>query len=364
MYLMLYKVLPILFFLLIVHPIFGQTSNLHLNKCWDLAGEDIDLDVFASDNDTLLFFKEGKLISTDYEKKFLWSNESLISLKPRLVIIKDEVIYTENNKNSENPGIIIRGISKTTGLNTWIKQINTSEITEVKGLYIFKEKIAFIQESMKLLLIDLDTKTTISNNKISQFPIVDLIQNEDVLYFIDSQRNLLRYDINKSQSEILTKLNSDNNKIVNIDTKTILISNSKGEISNFSLLSNRLIWTSRMGASISSVTKYVDDFLVSSLDNYIYFISGKNGEYKWKKRLTSRNIGILDEDNEIYFSILLNQNLGYLIEPRTGKIITQINLPEDQFFTGKPIQNGTLIILPNSKGFSAYSFKECKKSRT
>lgn len=364
--LMLNKLLILVLIFLSPATLFGQNIYLQLNKCWDLNREEILFNKIASDNKSLFIPLNNALLSYDKNFQLTWTIEtgnfepSKIHLNDNEIILVTNYIedYEQNREQLQNKLYKVFSISKETGLINWQKDLLISKEYKIINSYLINQKLILTINNSDLLTLNLKDKSIENTSKSNNIPIVNSYSFEDSFYLINTEKKLIKYNFsNKIKEYLLTSEFED--KIIFANDKNLLFANNKGEISNYDLTKRKSIWTTRIGAEISSITKYNDYFLISSLDNYLYFLSYKNGEFKWRKRFEGRIIGELYQSKSIYISLILNSNQGFILEPNTGKIIDQIILNEDQYFIGKPIFIEEHIILPYNKGIFIFKMGQC-----
>lgn len=99
----------------------------------------------------------------------------------------------------------------------------------------------------------------------------------------------------------------------------VLAGDRRGHVVFFTT-DNKIFWKFKSGAAVSSVAETDEGVLVTSLDNFVYFLSDYNGDVIWKRRLPGRLVeGGLIVDN--YLVVLLyGENSGYAIDMKTGKV--------------------------------------------
>lgn len=366
---MLNKLLVIISIFIYSTNLIGQPSYLQINKCWELNREDILAKEIASDNEILIIPLTNGISTYDKNFELLWSINTDALQPVKIFIINHEIIiigkYSEETKqviektNEINNFYKIISVSKQTGLINWQKNLSDTKESQIINYALVNQKLIMTTVDSKLIEIDLNNRHIESNSINSNHQIQNSIIFEKSLYFISSENQLIKFDLENSNLQPILKTEIQTSKIIYSDNQEMLLSNKKGEIIKYNLNKGKASWKTRIGAEISSIAKYKGDFLISSIDNYLYLISTEYGEFIWRKRFEGRIIGEIFEGNNLYISVLLNSNQGFITNPKTGKIINQIILENDEYFTGKPIISNENIILPYNKGIILYKFGKC-----
>lgn len=355
---MLNKILSLSLVFFFATNLFGQSSYLQLNKCWELSREDLLNDWIASDNEIIIIPTiNSNIFAINIKNNLLWSNESNGELVSKIIIIQNNFFYL--TKNSNTNGLFLNSVSKQTGLINWVKEISRNKELEITDLFSIKERPIIITKTGNLLLFDSNNEKIDSETILPNFPSTNVIQSDDTFYYINSEEQLTRYSITTRKTDNIITTKSSENILFSINQSEILLGDNRGEIKKIDALNKKILWSVRTGGQITSVIKIADEYLVSSIDNYLYLINSKNGGFKWRKRLNGRTIGGLERLNSVYISPIINTNLLLFSEISKGKTVNQVNLPENDFFTGKPIIIGENIIIPTNRGLFNYKLGKC-----
>ncbi len=99
---------------------------------------------------------------------------------------------------------------------------------------------------------------------------------------------------------------------------------------------------------------------MTSLDNFIYKISIRNGDIIWKRRLPGRvPQGVLVTDKFV-FALIYGENSSYLIDTKKGKLIDQMFRAEKNYHDQAPILlNDRNIVFASGKSIESYSVNGC-----
>jgi outer membrane protein assembly factor BamB len=127
----------------------------------------------------------------------------------------------------------------------------------------------------------------------------------------------------------------------------------KGFVNSFDTNSNSLTWSVRHGGEISSLSLVSNGVLVTSLDNFVYFISLNKGKNVWRRRLAGRiTVKPLIVGNFAVIVTAVSKN-AVVIDLRNGKVVNQISLTDIGFILSKPlVLQNSLVFLTNKGIFS------------
>jgi len=152
-------------------------------------------------------------------------------------------------------------------------------------------------------------------------------------------------------------------KFENISSKSsvlrenyLIIGNSTGEIIKtiYSEGKIHVDWKIKTGGSISNLLVLEGNVLATSLDNFIYLFSLNDGKLRWKRRVSGRIIR-----NPLIFknyAVVVNSadNYSSVIDLRDGKVVNQVQIEDDNSFSGSPTIFRNFLILQSYKGIYFY----------
>jgi outer membrane protein assembly factor BamB len=133
----------------------------------------------------------------------------------------------------------------------------------------------------------------------------------------------------------------------------------RGNLVRFDTEEKSLSWKYKNGARIGAVRSTERGILAASYDNFVYLLSGYNGDIRWKKRLPGRTAGMtVVGDTAVVLTI--GDPTAVLISLETGKQVGQVTTTEDDLFTFPPVVTGDQMIFFSSAQVVAKSTKVCR----
>jgi outer membrane protein assembly factor BamB len=118
-------------------------------------------------------------------------------------------------------------------------------------------------------------------------------------------------------------------------------------------------WRYKNGARIGVVRGTERGILAASNDNFVYLLSGYNGDIRWKKRLSGR-IASMTVNGEIGVVVAVGDPTAVLINLENGKQLGQYLSGESELFTFAPIISGDQILFFTGSEIAARSTKPCR----
>ncbi len=341
----------------------GQDSaSLTIDKCWEYQSDGLSKYEMASDNEVNLYFSnsDGSIIALDKNGKVIWTTEIGKIITSKIIYDNQKLFFTAKSLDNSTD-LSLYSISSLTGITNWKKDIQFSkgadsinDISMSNGYFIVSEKDG------NLVIIDSINGEIIVNKEKTMTIVSNIITRNHELIYITENKKLVSYNLSAKSQNIITALNEKFTQIDRLTDNQILLTNSLGKITALDTKSGKITWKNRVGGAVTSLSISQNDLIISSVDNYIYNISLINGKIKWRRRLENRNSSILLKKNKLIFSSIINENKTVVINQAEGKIINQISLPGENYFTGSPLIIGENVLLSSNIGISLHSVNGCK----
>ena len=321
-----------------------------------------------------------RILASDNEFNVIFTNDNfwIISLNPDTNLenwktqtggkLEGEAVSDETNlyfltsfeNESGEKNYTLNSISSKTGITSWQKKLTTSNIFSLNQSK--NRDLLFLKIGEKSLTAVSKDSGEIRWTKEFTTSLVTVDTSKPAHLGIVLEDRLIR--ISTASGNVLdeTKLKKSPVTSSVINGSYFLLGYSNGEIRSVSAGENEVLWKIKTGAGISGIAEYEEQALVTSLDNFIYLFSLSGGKLKWKKRVAGRiNFKPLILGD---FALVVNtgDNSTSVIDLRDGKVVNQISLEQDIYFSGQPFVIGSYIVLQTSKGLQMFANtnNECK----
>ena len=117
----------------------------------------------------------------------------------------------------------------------------------------------------------------------------------------------------------------------------------------------RLRWRARTGAEVQAVAHTPRGLVVASLDNFVYFLSLRNGARLWKRQLAGR---IASQPLALSDSALfapLSGDACVVLDLKDGKQINNLPVGEGNNMAASPVTSGQMLLLTTRQGLIAFA---------
>ena len=373
-----FSTLPILIIFLFCNSFLSGQAELIANppyqSCWGLTERVTNK--IASDNENKLFIpnSSGSIKTIDVNKNEIWSFElgGEIASQP---IYKDKTLYVLSKVNKS----IDREMEETDTVDYFISAINAeSGISIWRKEYKSKQTPILLARQDKIIVFLNNYKSTRIDELSLSFITLNASKGDEVFERNYNFNIKLFYEISDEDIVILTSAN----KIVffsTINGDLTSFNGSAGDIQTGAVFNKGLILTDdkgilyfidptgrksrlkiRFGAKITHIVFLRDNFLITSLDNFIYLISADGRKIIWKKRFAGR---IVEKPTVIQNAIIAfsqGDNSLYFINPDDGKVFSRITVSEGEEIIESPLILNNLIIVTTNSGIKTFSSGKCE----
>lgn len=115
------------------------------------------------------------------------------------------------------------------------------------------------------------------------------------------------------------------------------------------------LWRRRAGTSVQTLTATPAGLLVASRDNFVYFLSHKNGNRLWKKQLPGRVAGppVVSPDSALF--AILGGEVCVALSLADGKQVNTLALGEGNAVSMPPQIVAPFVIVPTRNGLIAFA---------
>ena len=139
--------------------------------------------------------------------------------------------------------------------------------------------------------------------------------------------------------------------------KTIYTGSADGYVTALRDAGGRLetLWRRRAGTSVQSLTSAPAGLLVTSRDNFVYFLSHRNGNRLWKKQMPGRVVGapVVSADSALF--ALMGGEVCVALSLTDGKQVNTLALGEGNSASTPPQLVGAYVIVPTRNGLIAFA---------
>jgi len=334
--------------------ILGQEYNAQTSpfkRCWKLETDKMTPYGAGSDNKGVIYLplSNGKITSIDFRTGWKnWESE-LGGNVSSLPFYDDKNIYIISRAKAN---FFLHSLSKDFGITNWKVSLDlTGEIFLIDA----NDKLLISSKDGEFSLVDKNSGEMIwrknFDQKLSSTPII--FGNQIV--FGTLSKKIFFYSIENGNILYQFKTSTPPNVVSIVKNRYLFWGENKGNSYLSDLITKKIIWKVRYGAEISDVLVSQESFLISSLDNFIYYISIKTGKVIWKRRVNERLSFNSIIDNKYAIIVTSASQVADVIDIKSGKLLNQFTIENNNYFINSPHFSDNLFIFPTIKGLITFT---------
>ena len=341
----------------------GQTdvgSEVTISKCWSYDTGDLTATAITSDANHIFAGLNGaNIIALSSDGKKVWSSELGGELTSNLLTTENGLLLV----TSPTAGITgtatngqIRSISRETGVTSWTATLPESHIYY---LYGFNGSVIVVSDGGGVESIDARSGSVKWKRDLSEkFVAAPYFTGESVSVAATGNQ-IFSISLATGEVEMMKKVPLTVTALGKTPSGAIAAGDDHGNLSLIPNGSDKAYWKFKSGGEVSSVIPIGDNLLMSSHDNFVYLLAGRNGGLEWKRRLASR-LGYLHIVMEKFALISSFEEHGaVLIDLANGKVVGQIALESDEKFTARTTNFNGMVFAATNRAVYGYSLGKC-----
>ncbi|MEO7658706.1 MAG: PQQ-binding-like beta-propeller repeat protein, partial [Pyrinomonadaceae bacterium] len=329
-------------------------------KCWSYPLAEIEATDLVSDGSNVFIGADGAMVQAlSFEGKKIWSSElggdissNILPLETGLFLVTSTISGDDDRAGNS----MLRSLSKETGVTTW-----TVKLPDAKRHFLGAFNGALIVVSRNGIIQSIDAKSgkvrwrrEIAEN----FVAAPAFTAEKVLV-ASSVKQIFSISLSSGEIESMRKLSFVVTAIGETPTGEIVAGDERGNIFSLWSINEKPLWKFKSGGAISRISTAGTSILAASHDNFVYYLTARNGDVAWKKRLSGRNSLLGNIDGRYALISSFDENNAVIADLASGKVAGVIIFEDEETPVSAPATSNGLIFLLTNKAAYAYSLDGC-----
>jgi outer membrane protein assembly factor BamB len=331
-----------------------DTTLVTLHECWKAAlNAPIVAQPVADDSQVYVAQDDGRLSAFSAASGTrLWSAEVGGEIVSNLVAAGKNILLVTNTGGNRS---VLRSISAATGVpNQEADILNGRDI----GLGIAGDRLIAVYSDGTVTAFAAGGSQPAWQLKLAAINTRSVSFQEDAVVVPTSDKHIyvIAADDGKVRQSSTTR--GVVTTIGGIE-QDLLWGEDRGDLIRFDTEGKSVSWRYKNGAKIISARSAGDDVLAASNDNFVYLLSGYNGDIRWKKRLSGRIQG-LAADEKFGVATVIGDPTAVVINLENGKQVGQYLTDHKDGFTYAPLIVSDSVVFFNPNNISAASAERCR----
>ncbi|MEP6789221.1 MAG: PQQ-binding-like beta-propeller repeat protein [Acidobacteriota bacterium] len=351
-----------------VLTIFGQakpTAEVDVTKCWAYDLNKESGEALASEGiRVFLGLDNGKVETLSFDGKRLWTAElggdirsNILAFESGLFLVTSTVSQSDANKPG---GGILRGLSKETGITNWATKLPEAEKYFLGG---FNGALIVVTQSGVIQSVDPKNGAVNWKREIADGFVAAPAFDGWAVIVATRQKQIFAVSLVSGEIISMRKVPLGVTALGETAAGEIIAGDERGNVTSLVNGTEKPYWKFKSGGEISAIFPVGDHLLVTSHDNFVYFLFKRNGGVMWKKRLTGRvsHVGLYMDRFALITSS--EQHGAVLTDLTNGKVAGRMAFGDDESLVYSPvISNGSIFALTD-KAVYAFSINGCPTNR-
>lgn len=298
--------------------------------------------------------------------KLSWKSEigGIISASPvadaKSVFVASESTPTPKSQYPQATGVL-RALSSHSGLTTWMRTLPSP----VRGVIGANLELLFVNSADgRLYSIKKETGEIkwISYNS-SAYSYLHRLEG-DSLYIGDASGDIIAIEQATGRTVWRYRTRKSLRAAVIVSANIVYTGTADGFVFAIDRLTGRIKWRVRTGAAVQTVQAAEKCILATSLDNFIYCLSPRNGVKLWKHQLAGR---VAAPPLVLNGSVLVAPLVGdecIVLNLEDGKKVNSIYVGEDNNTEAAPLLTADTLLLTTREGILALSNQASRRQGT
>jgi len=342
---------------LMTTTVFGQTKpsgEVDVTKFWTYSlGEETGVALASDGNHVFLGLGSSRVEELSIDGKKMWSTELGGDISSNILALAGGlfIVTSVSSDAGRSAGGVLRSLSKETGITNWTLKLPDAEKHFLGG---FNGSLVIVSKSGVIQSIDTQNGKVKWRREITEGFAAEPAFEGGKVIVATIAKQIFVVSLASGEIDSMRKVPYGITAIGKIPSADIVAGDDRGNLSSLVSGSEKPYWSFKSGGEISSVFTVGEHLVVTSHDNFVYFLLGRNGGLVWKKRLTGRVAQISTYADHFALITSIDDHGSILVDLSNGKVAGQIALSEDENLVEPPVvSNGLIFVLTNK---AAYGF--------
>lgn len=347
---------------LLYSGLLGQKKGLaevDVAKCWSYPlGETVGGQVVSDGSRVFLALGGAKVEALTLDGKKIWSSEFGGEISSN-VLANDTGLFlvtlTGSIDAARPGGNRLRSLSKETGITNW-----TVILSDASRYWLgrFHGEVIVVSKNGVIQSVDAKNGNVKWKREIAEGFVAEPVFTATAVLVATTGNQIFGISMANGEIGSMRKIPFGVTSLSETTNGELIVGDERGNV--YSLDSaGKQTWKFKTGGQISNVLPVGDNILVTSHDNFVYFLRSRNGGRVWKMRLSGRVSGVATYADSYAVISTIDEHRAMLIDLKSGKIAGQAFFDDDETTVQIRPHSGQLMFFLTNKTLNACSLSAC-----
>lgn len=312
------------------------SNEVSITKCWSYStGDDAGAELVSDASRVFIAFVGAKLEAVSGEGQKLWSADFGGDIASNLVIANTGLFVVTAAGADDAPKVsTLRSLNPETGLTQWLAKLPQAER---HFLDLANGSLIIISTNGVVQALDPANGGNKWQRQLAEGFVSRPVVTGDRLYLASTGKQLFVLKTATGEIDAMQKVPHAISAIAPGAGDSVVLGDERGNISSISAATGKTAWQFRTGGLVSSLFAVDGHVLVTSHDNFAYFLESRKGGLAWKRRLTGRVAQAIAIGEQYALTSAFEEHGATFADLSSGKIAGQIALGPEEIFVTTPV---------------------------
>lgn len=338
-------------------------AEVDVAKCWSYPlGEAVGEQIVSDGSRVFVGYGGAKVDALSHDGKKIWSSEFGGKISSN-ILAAESGLFVVTSTNSSDAGSPrdsrLRSLSKETGITNW-----TVILSDASRYWLgrFHREVIVVSKNGIIQSVDAKSGNVKWKREIAEGFVVEPSFDATDVIVVTTGNQIFGISMATGKIESMRKVPFGVTALSETMSRDLIVGDERGNV--FSL--NRVdkpTWSFKTGGQISNILVAEANVLVTSHDNFVYFLRSRNGGRVWKMRLSGRVSGVMIHDDSYAVISTIDEHKAMFVDLKSGKIAGQVLLDDDETTVQTRSHSEQIIFVLTNRSLNAYSLSGCSPNK-
>lgn len=337
---------------------FGQTKpgeELVVTKCWSYPLTESGVGIASDGSQVYVGLNGAKIEAVSLDGRKIWASELGGEIASNILPLETGlVVATVSGAGEARKSVdgVLRAVSRETGITMWTLKLPGAER---HFLSIFNGWVVVVSKTGVIQSVDAKSGLVKWKREIADGFVATPVFNGVKVLVAANGRQVFGVSLATGEIDSLRKPTFAVTALGEIVSGEVVGGDDRGNVTSFVNGTDKASWKFKTGGEISGIYGLGESLLVTSHDNFVYFMTSRNGDVVWKKRLAGRVSHIASVFNKYAVITSFEEHGAVIAELSSGKVAGQIVLGAEEYLVADPVSASDLIFVLTNQASYAFS---------
>jgi outer membrane protein assembly factor BamB len=254
---------------------------------------------------------------------------------------------------SQGPRGVLRALSRANGITLWSKSLPTP----LRSLLLHRGTIYGVGDGGRFYALRSEGGGVLWETKLPSTPQGGFAHSNGKIFIATKDGGLIAVDGATGRTLWDYRTQKAMAGLFAVDGDRVYLGTAGGYVHALEEVNGqlRLSWSRRAGTAVQGVSLAPGGLLVTSLDNFAYFLEPRRGRRVWKRQLPGRVLPQVITDARNALLTPLGGEACIALSLKDGRLVNTLPVGKDNGIVAPPLLTDSNVIVPTRNGLLAFA---------